>query len=239
MKKSLAVISILACILGLCACGSNSQTAVEPFLTVDEAVSVGTQTAEAIVMIVEQDAREQYEGQTVILAGIDSWKDSLDEIGTYTGVISASAEVEKDEAVIEVNMGGTSHDAVMEIIITEEGYTGISTTVTYSFGEIMAKAGLNTLIGMGVVFVVLILISIIISLFAFIPRIQSSLSKKNREAARAEKSDAVDNTIAQIIEKEQQADDSELVAVIAAAIAASEGASGTDDFVVRSIRRRG
>ena len=39
---------------------------------------------------------------------------------------------------------------------------------------------------------------------------------------------AVDNTIAQIIEKEELSDDYELVAVIAAAIAASEGASSTD-----------
>ena len=41
----------------------------------------------------------------------------------------------------------------------------------------------------------------------------------------------------QIEEKEELVDDTELVAVIAAAIAAYEGTS-TDGFVVRSIRRR-
>ena len=49
---------------------------------------------------------------------------------------------------------------------------------------------------------------------------------------------AVDNAVAQIIENEEQSDDLELVAVIAAAIAASEGAASTDGYVVRSIRRR-
>ena len=44
--------------------------------------------------------------------------------------------------------------------------------------------------------------------------------------------------VAQIIEKEELSDDLELVAVIAAAIAASEGAASTDGFVVRSIKRR-
>ena len=39
--------------------------------------------------------------------------------------------------------------------------------------------------------------------------------------------------------EENLTDDLELVAVIAAAIAASEGASSTDGFVVRSIRRAG
>ena len=38
--------------------------------------------------------------------------------------------------------------------------------------------------------------------------------------------------------EEEETDDCELVAVIAAAIAASEGAVTTDGFVVRSIRRR-
>ena len=37
---------------------------------------------------------------------------------------------------------------------------------------------------------------------------------------------------------EEESDDLELVAVIAAAIAASEGAVSTDGFVVRSIRKR-
>ena len=47
--------------------------------------------------------------------------------------------------------------------------------------------------------------------------------------------------IAQIIEKEEMSDDSELVAVITAAIHAYESSSAvgtTDDFVVRSIKRR-
>lgn len=45
--------------------------------------------------------------------------------------------------------------------------------------------------------------------------------------------------LAQIVENEELSDDCELVAVIAAAIAASQGASSTDGFVVRSIRRAG
>ena len=38
-------------------------------------------------------------------------------------------------------------------------------------------------------------------------------------------------------EEEELADDGELVAVIAAAIAAYEGSAGTDGFVVRSIKK--
>ena len=48
----------------------------------------------------------------------------------------------------------------------------------------------------------------------------------------------MDQTIAQIIEKEELSDDLELVAVISAAIAAYEGSSSTEGFVVRSIKKQ-
>ena len=108
-----------------------------------------------------------------------------------------------------------------------------------SFGELMGKAGLNTLIGMGTVFVVLILISLIISCFGVIPKIQAGqAAKKAAKAAGTGTEKAIDNVVAQIIDQEEGTDDCELVAVIAAAVAAYEGAGSTDGFVVRSIRRR-
>ena len=110
---------------------------------------------------------------------------------------------------------------------------------TSTVGELMANAGLNTLIGMGTVFVVLILISLIISCFKVIPKIQANAARK--KAAQKEVA-GVDNAVTQIVEEETveeaEEDDCELVAVIAAAIAASEGPATTDGLVVRSIRRR-
>ena len=46
-----------------------------------------------------------------------------------------------------------------------------------------------------------------------------------------------DPVVTQIAKKEELSDDTELVAVIAAAIAAYEGSGSTDGFVVRSIRK--
>ena len=116
--------------------------------------------------------------------------------------------------------------------------TDISFTPVYSFGEVLKKAGLNTLIGMSTVFIVLILIMFIIMLFGLIPQIQKKIDDKKAKKA-AKNTDSIDNTIAQIVEKEEDelADDYELVAVISAAIAAYEGSNGTDGFVVRSIKK--
>ena len=105
-------------------------------------------------------------------------------------------------------------------------------------GERMTTAALNTVIGMGTVFVVLIIIIGVISLFKFIPVIQDGLAKKKASEAQAESGSAAVETI-NAPEEADLTDDLELVAVIAAAIAASEGAASADGFVVRSIRRAG
>ena len=105
-------------------------------------------------------------------------------------------------------------------------------------GEAMGKAGLNTLIGMLTVFTVLILISLIIACFNVIPKIQSAFAKKETEGS-AVREEAVSAVQASVEEQAaDETDDLELVAVIAAAIAAYEGAASTDGFVVRSIIRR-
>lgn len=107
----------------------------------------------------------------------------------------------------------------------------ITTDKVYTLGETMSKAGMNTLMGMGIVFVILILISVIIYCFRIIPYLQN---RKKKNAANK----SGDKVVEQIVQREEQLqDDLELVAVIAAAIAAATGSS-TDDFVVRSIKRR-
>ena len=96
----------------------------------------------------------------------------------------------------------------------------------------MEKAVLNTVIGMGTVFIVLIFISFIISLLKYVNNIGA---KKEEKPAGG-----VENAISQIVTAEEEFDDTddlELVAVITAAIAASEGTS-SDGLVVRSIKRR-
>ena len=82
---------------------------------------------------------------------------------------------------------------------------------------------------MGTVFVVLIIISVIISLLKYIPKLQAAFTKKAEPQQGAPAS--VSETPAAEVAEEV------VVAFIAAAIAASEGTS-TDGFGVRSIRRR-
>lgn len=153
------------------------------------------------------------------------------ELGTVTAKIvgnqiiaNADVECEKRSANIELIF---SNDMFMRL-------EGGALNPKSSFQELMGKAGMNTLIGMATVFAVLILISLIIACFGFIPKIQAAFAKK--EEAPATPTAPVATPV--VTPAAQEEDDTELVAVIAAAIAAYEGSTNTEGFVVRSIRRR-
>ncbi len=82
-----------------------------------------------------------------------------------------------------------------------------------------------------------------ISCFKFIPSLQEKFSRKGKKTKAPQAAEPVQSAPAGAMAAPTQsavpAQDEELVAVISAAIAASEGYESTDGFVVRSIRRRG
>ena len=96
----------------------------------------------------------------------------------------------------------------------------------------MSKAALNTIMGLAVVFVMLIFISLIIYCFKFIHEAEE------RAAAKKKASEPAPAPAPVVEETVEEEDDLELVAVIAAAIAASEG-TDPNGLVVRSIKRVG
>ncbi len=107
------------------------------------------------------------------------------------------------------------------------------------------EALVNTVIGMGTVFVVLILISFIIYLLKFVPSLLDR-SKKEEIVVRSENA-APSVPAAKPAEKPApvvsgNTDDTQLVAVITAAITAAMEQEGTpvaaDGLVIRSIKKR-
>ena len=88
--------------------------------------------------------------------------------------------------------------------------------------------------GLGTVFVILIMLIFLISSVPVHSWFRSTAGKAKKKAAEEAASAPTPAPVAAA--PVQEADNSELIAVIAAAIAASEGTS-TDGFVVRSIRK--
>ncbi len=131
--------------------------------------------------------------------------------------------------------------ALVSMITCIFGVTGleaeaasISSAVDNVLG--MDKTTLNTIIGLSVIAVVLILLVIIFSSFRLIFKMHKIYENSTGKAG----SNGIDNAISRIAQQEEAGNlvnDTELVAVIAAAIAAYEGSTSTNGFVVRSIRK--
>lgn len=108
-----------------------------------------------------------------------------------------------------------------------------------NIGSTLSKAALNTLMGMGTVFVVLIFIAFLISRFKYIANFEKWLQNRRAKKEMPAVSGAAElsSAIAEDEEVSDETDDLELVAVITAALAASLNTSA-DKLIVRSIRRR-
>ena len=104
------------------------------------------------------------------------------------------------------------------------------------FSATMTKAGLNTAMGIGIVFFSLVFISLIIALFGVVPKLLSGEKKEKKNAPAQAPAPVVS---APVEETEDVTDDLQLVAVITAAIMASLGEEApADGLVVRSIKKR-
>ena len=237
MKKLLAILGVITCMVGLCACGQEETKASADTANDDMLIQQFEAMVEQFNMVISQDAVEQFTADPVIYNALLDWQNALDDIGTFNGTDGGYVDHGEEDIVIGINVTGSSHNAVVEFVLSGDmtALEGVSTNVEYSVGENMARAGMNTLIGMGTVFVVLILISLIISAFGVIPKIEANLKAKEKQAIPAAQPAPAAAPVVQV--EEELSDDTELVAVIAAAVAAYEGSGSTDGFVVRSIRK--
>lgn len=171
-------------------------------------------------------------------ATMESWKSVKDELGAYSSIVSQN--VEKDGDVVTISTVAqfekAKADVVLMLDLGQQMYTSMTYSVQYSLAANMQRAGMNTLMGIGIVFLMLVFLSFVIGLFKYIEKFQNVGKKKAaEEAPKAEEAPAP--AIAQSEAADEDfADDLELVAVISAAIAAYENTSG-DSFVVRSIKK--
>lgn len=264
-KKLLAFVCMIACVFGLTACGEGEGLTDFEQKKVDNArffsdafialfaeglfqdmdmpfTMEDLETNEEIEYVFEQYYGAFVDGNAIV-TGVQSFDSALETIGSITGTGEAEVKIDGKQIIVEVPVTGEKQNAVAEIIFSNDLFLrleSISLNPVSSMGQLMAKAALNTLVGMFTVFAVLILISFIISCFRFIGKAQKAAAKR-KEAKAAGLNEESDDSAAQIAVQEaaaDEADDLELVAVITAAIAASEGSASADGFVVRSIIRR-
>ena len=250
MKKLASLLFMVMLVLGLTACGSTG----EPAETVVESAyaesladffvaNLTGMPAEEMQYYLDMDAEDlqaildqsSIPVEAVAMQDIfNGYLNYTDELGEYIAVEGSELKGDEEEATLTTVVAFDTHSANLNLIFNEDGVvTTGSIDPIYSFGEILQKAGLNTIIGMGTVFVILIFISLVIALLPKLTGAIENFGKKKEEPAAAP---AVVSKAAPAVVEEELVDDLELVAVISAAIAAYTGTS-SDGFVVRSIRR--
>ncbi len=236
-KKLILLVSTLMCMLALCSCGNSSQD--EDYANNSNLQSACEQSAQALKDMSQEEIayyQQYYESQEdgKIYADLMSqWAEIQPQVGEFVGLKGYSVTKAGKTVTAVQQISFTNRDVKLTYVLNanKNEVTGINVEMVYSMGEIMGKAGLNTAMGISVVFAILILICLVIYGFNVIPVLQEKFKKNQSETkveiAKVEQSEVVENP----------QDDLELIAVITAAIAMQTGAS-TDDFVVRSIKRR-
>ena len=271
IKKVWLILSMIICLAAVSGCAAASDTDKELDPSVVMTMQQGAQQYLALFSSLTDEQLDQYIIQSeenkdyVMENAFKSWDNVKDDLGAYVSSGAVTVEEGDDGYIARITAAYEQRNMEFTLIVSDDmsEITGMSFTPEYTIAEKMAKAAMNTLIGMGVVFLVLIFISWIISLFKYINVFEAKMKgqeKQEKPAAPARAAapapapvqpapapapaaapvqagaPAVSNA-APAYEYEDVSGDLELISVIAAAIAASEGKSAANGLVVRSIKR--
>lgn len=178
---------------------------------------------------------------TSLVAMIATWDSVREELGNFVEVTSQTVSEEGNIITVESIAKYDKIDENTPVKVTYEYNARTQTAslkwdVQYSMGKLLGQAGMNTLMGVGIVFLVLLFLCFLISQMHWIPDLLNKKENEKKAAEAAAPAPAVAAPAPVEEPEEDLTDDLELVAVITAAIAASENTS-TDGFVVRSIKK--
>lgn len=235
MKKKVFLITSLCMLLflGLGACGKTDPTTANyNGYTYEQLRNMAQGTIEALMRLSPED-RESYlaYGDESTINLINRWDEASVEIGDFVGFGEFSITKSGKTLTVDQIVNFEQRPVTVSFIYNYNSMQqeDVSVNPIQSLGEKMSNAGMNTVMGIVIVFAILACISLLIYAFKVIPY----LMNKNRANVWEEAPKPV--AIPPITEEKQ--DNSELIAVLAAAVAAATGKK-TDDFVVRSIKRR-
>lgn len=242
-RKIKGLLLTLVMVLGMIAMTQKSMVMAAPAELTEEAVqsykSSAVATIEAFTAYTDEQLEEAKAAYTdeAMVAIVDSWQAAKAEIGAFVEVTEQTVEAQGDEIIINSTIKCEKGTANASIILIASGaevnLKSMSFDVNYSMGQKLKQAGLNTLMGVGVVFVMLVFLSLCILSFKFIP---TGKKQEVQSAAPVMQSAPAETKPVVADDTEDLMNDNELVAVIAAAIAASENTT-IEGFRVRSIKK--
>lgn len=280
IKKVLLVLCMAVCFFALTACSGSKKESEPVPETIVSTMKTGAENYlkefgsyddETLATTLK---RVQKQKNTVMESAITSWQSSKADLGRLVSVLSEDVE-RVDEETYKITVRASYEQRELDFVLTAEevvsdNYGGTSLAATemvftpiFTTGEKLERAAMNTLMGMGTVFLVLIFISFIIASLKNVNTLEANFKAKQEAKkaaavpapaapaavpapapapaapapAPAPAASAVPVPEPVVYEEENLADDMELVAVITAAISAA-AAVPAEGLVVRSIRRK-
>ena len=241
-RKAALCFALALSVLTLAACGNSSKDTVEPIdpsvksALEEQAKQYAEQSIYALSDAeIESQIKSAYKTKDEITYnGLTNYLNDKDRLGAFVSVDDAVASKTEDGYSIVIN--STFEKRTLKLTLGLNELTGKTTEMTfephYSLAEQMEDAGANLAVGMGTVFVVLIFIAWVISLFKYISVFEKKM-KGEKAPAGAPKAAAPAPKAAAPAPAAKQ--DDVMQAVIAAAIAAYEadtaGAQSENGFV--------
>jgi len=261
MKKIILVLCMLTCLFSFTAC-SNSSNSSEPkktseYITEETMKSISTNLVDQLGLLGKEDIQKMIDTPNIQISSntkeaiaykgfYKTWLNMISDFGSYSEFKDFEYSIDNHDVFGTMTLLFENGTAELILTANEESMsiTSIQLTPNQTLGEKMKNAGLNTVMGIGVVFIVLIFIAFLISLFKYVGKAEGYFTKRmlDKEPVFVEDLEVIDAAEAPVVldivpDTDPGVNDLELAAIITAAVAASLNTS-VDQLVVRSIRRR-
>lgn len=176
---------------------------------------------------VAENYKSSYPG---FASGLETWKSIKSETGDFLSLNSFDVTENNDGSyTVTADAAFTGTDCRVKIGVDASGYiSSLDFELPVSKGQLMKDAASNLVVGMGTVFLVLIFLCFIISLFKYISVFEKKAAdrKAAKKAAKASETEqapaAAAASVVSVSAPAAAVSDDEIQAVIAAAIAAYE-----------------
>lgn len=218
-------------IMALCACGKKVPEDISTNLTSESKKFIMGLYSKSDSELYNEIAAFDQNGQAVYAEGYRNFIETREQLGGLLNIKDIKVSYSDGNYVVKAAYSAELGNGEMTLGLKEDAKEMVilSFTPKYSLAEKMGKAALNTVLGMGTVFIILIFISFLISLFKYISIFENKIKAKQTPVIETKEN----NTVS---EPENLEDDLELVAVITAAIAEFSNTDASN-LIVRSIKR--
>ena len=189
LKKASSVCTAFVCAASLMVSGTSLVMAADK---IDETTKSQIEaTAEGLTQTIipltdDQISAYSESGDAFTESAMTAWNAVKDEVGEMKEVGTAEVEYSNSEYTAVVPVEFEDEDVEFTYVFDDTlTPTSVAVDIQYSFGTTMKNAALNTIMGIGTVFVILVMLIFLISLFKFIPGSGAYKAKAKKSAEPA------------------------------------------------------